>query len=490
MAKTITVRLVGKEVKRADFFAVPCFERTPPDTSNLPPRVARAARSAAVRRGFTGRPGQTSHTRGAAPDAPTVVLFGMGKARLYGRSGLHKYLNRAVAEAARGGFRTPVVRLPDHEASYGTDSAESAVRRLALSRYRFDEFRKPGRHPVGFRQVRIAVAAEAEEAFRAVSTRAQITAEGVATTRDLANTPPNEAYPEAMAERAVQIAKARGIQATIMGPKEMERKGMGGILAVGRGSRKGPRMVTLEWGDGKERISLVGKGVTFDTGGISIKPSPAMDEMKFDKSGACTVMGIASAAAALDLPYRFRAYLPFAENMPDGDAYRPGDIVRCYNDKTVEILNTDAEGRMLLADALALAFEDGADCIIDYATLTGACVVALGSSGAGLFSFDDGLAAQLLAAAEGAGENLWRLPLWREFREEMKGAHADLRNTGSRWGGASTAAAFLSYFVGRRGWAHLDIAGPAYVGRGDKGTFGATGYGVALTIAWLHNRAL
>jgi leucyl aminopeptidase len=245
----------------------------------------------------------------------------------------------------------------------------------------------------------------------------------------------------------------------------------------------------LEWGEGPEQISLVGKGVTFDTGGISIKPAAAMDEMKFDKSGACTVLGAADAAAALGLPFRFKAYLAFAENMPDGDAYRPGDIVRCYNGKTVEIINTDAEGRMLLADALALASEEGADTIVDYATLTGACVVALGHTGCGLFSHSDELAGELLAAAEAAGERLWRLPLWPEFTEKIKGAHGDLTNTGGRWGGASTAAAFLSEFADTPRWAHLDIAGPAYVGRADKGTFGSTGYGVALTIGWLGRRA-
>lgn len=489
MGKTAKLGMAGPEAGRADFFAVPCFERKPPDTSNLPPRITRAARNAARRPGFAGRSGQTAHTRGTAREAPGTVVFGVGAARDFDRRSLEKYLQRAVAEATRGGFKNPVVRVPDHEAAVGAGSAENVLRTLALAGYRFDEFRTKASKVGRLKQVRVAVAPAHDESFRSVLSRASATAEGIATTRDLANTPPNEAFPEAMAERAREMAKDHGIKAKILGTKELERKGLGGILAVGRGSRKSPCLVQFEWGDGKERISLVGKGVTFDTGGISIKPAATMDEMKFDKSGACTVLGIASAAATLDLPYRFRAYLPFAENMPDGDAYRPGDIVRCYNGKTVEILNTDAEGRMLLADALALASEDGADCIVDYATLTGACVVALGISGAGLFSADDRLADQLLEAGADAGENLWRLPLWPEFSEQMKGVHADLRNSGSRWGGASSAAAFLSHFVSARGWAHLDIAGPAYVSRGNKAPFGATGYGVALTMAWLHNRA-
>jgi leucyl aminopeptidase len=337
--------------------------------------------------------------------------------------------------------------------------------------------------------LRVAVSAGKEQMYRSMVGRAVATAEGAVIARDLANTPPNEAYPESMAERAREIGEARGIKVTVLGPKELEKRGMGGILAVGRGSRRTPRLAILEWGDGEDRISLVGKGVTFDTGGISIKPAAAMDEMKFDKCGACTVLGVVDAAAALDLPYRFRAYVALAENMPDGDAYRPGDIVRCYGGKTVEILNTDAEGRMLLADALALASEEGADTVLDYATLTGACVVALGHSGAGLFSPDDSLAGELLDAADRAGERLWRLPLWPEFTDQIKGAHGDLRNTGGRWGGASTAAAFLSQFVSTRRWAHLDIAGPAYISRAQKEAFGATGYGVALTIGWLSQRA-
>jgi leucyl aminopeptidase len=261
---------------------------------------------------------------------------------------------------------------------------------------------------------------------------------------------------------------------------------MGGILAVGQGSAREPRLVRLEWGSEGPVVALVGKGVTFDTGGISIKPAARLDEMKYDKSGACTVLGIARAVARLALPVRLRAYLPLAENMPDGAAYRPGDIIRCYNGKTVEILNTDAEGRMILADALALAVEEGPDAVVEYSTLTGACVVALGHHGAGLYSPDDELAAALLAGAEAGGERLWRLPLWPEFAEEMQGTHADLKNSGGRWGGANTAAAFLASFVGdHRRWAHLDIAGPAQIPKENNGSKGATGYGVALTVHWL-----
>jgi leucyl aminopeptidase len=211
--------------------------------------------------------------------------------------------------------------------------------------------------------------------------------------------------------------------------------------------------------------------------------------MKWDKMGACAVLGILEAVHRLDLPVRLRAYLPLAENMPDGAAYRPGDIIRMGNGKTVEITNTDAEGRMVLADALAWAASETPDALVEYSTLTGACVVALGQTGAGLFSPSDVLAAGLLAAAGDAGERLWRLPLWPEFLEEMRGTHSDLRNSAGRWGSASSAAAFLSQFVGELvDWAHLDIAGPAYVG-GDSKQRGATGYAIALTVNWLRARS-
>jgi len=208
--------------------------------------------------------------------------------------------------------------------------------------------------------------------------------------------------------------------------------------------------------------------------------------MKYDKCGACTALGIARAAADLDLPVRLRVYLPLVENMPDGASYRPGDIVRCYNGKTVEILNTDAEGRMILADAFAWAAEGAPDALLEYSTLTGAAVVALGHWAGAVYTPDDALAADLLGAADRAGERLWRMPLWPEYVEQMKGHHADLKNVAGRWGGANTAAAFLSQFVGDlTRWAHFDIAGAAYVGNDEEEPREATGYGVHLTVDWL-----
>ncbi|HEX3552665.1 MAG TPA: leucyl aminopeptidase, partial [Thermoanaerobaculia bacterium] len=326
-----------------------------------------------------------------------------------------------------------------------------------------------------------------EDAFRAALPEVETVAGAVAFARDLANSPANEATPAWMEERARELAGSRGLKVTVLDADELRARGMGGLLAVGAGSAHPPRLVRLQWGDRGPHIALVGKGITFDTGGISIKPAADMDEMKYDKCGACAVLATARAVAELALPVRLSVYAPLAENMLSANAYRPSDIVRCYNGKTVEITNTDAEGRMILADALGWAAEEKPDALVELSTLTGACVVALGHLAAGLFTPDDGLAGELAAAAAEGGERLWRLPLFPEYLEEMKGMHADLRNSASRWGGASLAAAFLSQFAGDvKRWAHLDIAGVANV-RLDQGApaAGATGFGVASLVSWL-----
>ncbi|MFY9823314.1 MAG: leucyl aminopeptidase, partial [Thermoanaerobaculia bacterium] len=330
-----------------------------------------------------------------------------------------------------------------------------------------------------------------EAAFRDALAVAGPVAAAVAFARDLANSPANEATPTWMEERCRELAADRGLAVTVLDAKELAARGMGGLLAVGAGSAHPPRLVRLQWGDRGPRIALVGKGITFDTGGISIKPAADMDEMKYDKCGACAVLATARAVADLALPVRLTVYAPFAENMLSHEAYRPSDIVRCHNGKTVEITNTDAEGRMILADALGWAAEETPDALVELSTLTGACVVALGHVAAGLFTTDDGLAGELTAAGNQEGERLWRLPLFPEYLEEMKGTHADLRNSAGRWGGASLAAAFLSQFVGGvERWAHLDIAGVANVKAYPGGSAaGATGFGVAALVSWLRRLA-
>lgn len=438
-------------------------------------------------RGSRGVAGERLETSDPLGEGRVLELRGLGPSPALKLETLCAAVTRAARDGAAAGSTRLGVLLPDTELLRQPAHAERMLRELALASYRFDRFRTSA-DPEARSPMRIDVVPPTGDLrpWRTALRRAAIVGRATRAARDLANTPPNEATPDWMASRVRDLGRRIGAKVTVLGERELARRGMGGILAVGRGSSNPPRMVRLEWGRGPQTIALVGKGVTFDSGGLSIKPAAAMDEMKWDKCGACAVFGALQAAAELSLPLRLRAYLPFAENMLGGAAYRPGDIVTCGNGKTVEILNTDAEGRMILADAMAWAASDRADAIVELSTLTGACVVALGQNIAGLFTPDDPLAEELTAAANATGERIWRLPLGAEFLEEMRGAHADLRNSGGRWGGASNAAAFLSQFVEPVSrWAHLDIAGPAYVGGEDRVRRGATGFGVALVVEWL-----
>jgi leucyl aminopeptidase len=277
----------------------------------------------------------------------------------------------------------------------------------------------------------------------------------------------------------------------------MESYGFGGILAVGRGSSSSPKLIVIEYSGSTKNdkpIVVVGKAVTFDTGGISIKPSEKMEEMKYDKCGGCNVIGIMKAISDLDFKTNVIGIIPAVENMPSGDSFRPGDIIRMYNSKTVEVLNTDAEGRIILGDALAFAVKTFApQAIIDMATLTGAAVVALGSNVAALVGNSRDLVTKILEYSNQTGEKIWELPLFDDYKEQLKSSNADMKNIGGRGGGAITAAAFLSYFVGDTPWVHLDIAGTAWNQEGTKeksyNPKGATGFGIRTIVRFIssHN---
>lgn len=469
-----------------DLLVAASFTGESPRTDGLP--EAAADRLSEIAAGFDGKADRQRHGDATAAGLGSLIVYGLGSRDTWEWADMQSWIGRVLADARRLDARKVVLVPPAHDRLAGESGAEQLARTLALASYRYREFKAQDDNGGPDRTTLVPTPEEAKSWRRGVA-RGLAVADATAWARDLANTPANVATPEWIAAQARALAAEHEMKLRVLGPKQLERQRMGAILAVAAGSHNPPRLARLEWGSRGPTIALVGKGVTFDTGGISIKPSARMDEMKWDKCGACTVLGVMRAAAALDLPVRLRAYLPLVENMPDGAAYRPGDIVRCRNGKTVEILNTDAEGRMILADALAWACDERPDALLEYSTLTGAAVVALGQGGAALYSPDDGLAGELTDAAETAGERLWRMPLWREFREQMKGDHADLKNAGGRWGGANTAAAFLSCFVdGVERWAHWDIAGPAYVGSNGKGPRGATGYGVASTIEWLRRQ--
>ncbi len=315
--------------------------------------------------------------------------------------------------------------------------------------------------------------------------------------RTLANRPANLIHPAELAAAAKELAGSnKKLSCTVFDEKQMATKGMGGVLAVGSGSQNKPRFIILKYkpaGQAARKlptVALVGKAITFDSGGLSIKPADRMDEMKLDKTGGIAVMAAMKAAAELQLPLNVLGLIPSAENLPSGSSYRPGDIITTFSGKTVEVLNTDAEGRMILCDALAFATRQKCNIIIDVATLTGACMVALGKFKAGLFGNDENLIKHLQTAAEQSGEAVWPMPSGDEYAEEMKSKIADLKNSGGKWGGACTAAAFLRQFVGNAKWAHLDIAGVDIFSKPTEfSAEGSTGFGVRLLVTYLMNLA-
>ena len=327
--------------------------------------------------------------------------------------------------------------------------------------------------------------ATAEEAL----TQGQAIAEGAALAKNLGNLPPNVCHPTYLAEQARAMADEFKLTCEILDRKEMEELGMHSLLSVARGSHQPPKLIILTYKGGRtseKPVVLVGKGVTFDTGGISLKPGAEMDEMKYDMCGAASVLGTLQAVARMALPINLTVVVPATENMPGGNASRPGDIVTSMSGQTIEILNTDAEGRLILCDALTYSERFDPDTVIDVATLTGACVVALGGVATGLFANKDGLARELLDAGEDANDRAWHMPLWDEYQELLKSPFADMANIGGRWGGAISAACFLSRFTKKFEWAHLDIAGTAWKSGADKG---ATGRPVPLLTHYLMQRA-
>ena len=346
--------------------------------------------------------------------------------------------------------------------------------------YRFDQFKSKKeeiRRPL--RKLTISVErrnelAPAEEGMH----QGQAIAEGMALAKTLGNLPPNVCHPSYLAEQAKTLAKTFKLECEVLERDDMEKLGMHSLLAVARGSHQPPKMIVLSYKGAKaseKPIILVGKGVTFDTGGISLKPGAEMDEMKYDMCGAASVLGTLQAVARMALPINLTVIVPATENMPGGNATRPGDIVTSMSGQTIEILNTDAEGRLILCDALTYAERFDPDTLIDVATLTGACVVALGNIATGLFANKDGLARDLQDAGEEANDRAWHMPLWDDYQELLKSPFADMANIGGRYGGAISAACFLSRFTKKIDWAHLDIAGPAWKSGADKGATGRPG---------------
>jgi leucyl aminopeptidase len=367
-------------------------------------------------------------------------------------------------------------------------ATSAAIEGACLAAYSFDKYRKERK-----KQPSLTVLVQDQSKITNIVSKARIISDGVTYARSIANLPPNECSPASMAGFAKSLSSKNKIKCTIMSKNELRKQGFGGISAVGQGSKNEPKLIILEYnGKNDQRpIIIVGKAVTFDTGGISLKPADKMDEMKFDKCGGCTVLGIIKAAFELKMPINLVGIIPAVENMPGGESYRPGDIIKMYGGKTAEILNTDAEGRLILFDAISYGIKKYKPKeVIDFATLTGACIVALGANVAGLVSNNNKLADGLKRSSDRTGEQVWQLPINEDYMDMIKSDFAEIKNVGpGRVAGAITAAAFLASAVGNTPWAHFDIAGTAWVQTGSKDKSynpnGATGFGVRLILDYL-----
>lgn len=424
-----------------------------------------------------------------------VLIVGTGDDADRTQAAYRKALIALLGVLKDGPSKTALIALSDTELT-GPDVVTSEPARLNLvgrtleeQLYLFTEFKTKKPDTRKLNKVIIA-ASDTSQALKDAFNLGLATGRGMNFTRDLGNTPPNVCHPEWLAQQAKNLAKEnKCIKTEILDEKQMEKMGMNTILAVGKGSTRPPRLIVMEYRGGKDTdkpYALVGKGITFDAGGISLKPGAGMDEMKYDMGGSAAVFGAMQVLAETQPKINVVAVIAAAENMPDGNAVRPGDIVTTLSGQTVEVLNTDAEGRLVLCDALAYVKKFDPETVIDMATLTGACIVALGHHASGLLANDDELANELLTAGEQTGDRAWRLPLWDDYQSLLDSNFADMQNIGDRSAGAITAACFLSRFTKEYRWAHLDIAGTAWNSGKAKG---ATGRPVPLLVNYLMSHA-
>ncbi len=425
-------------------------------------------------------------------DGRTALIIGLGKKDEFDL----EWLRRGAASAYKitEGMKAGKLEIVLPKITANEKECSQAVTEGALiASYKLDKYKSGDGKKKDEREIEIFVCGKSEREISEGISLGKIMAGAQNYVRELDEKPANVISPGTFAEEAKTIAKQYGMRIEVLERKDLEKKGMNGILAVGKGSANEPMMVSVEYDGTRNRkpgtgaaplYAAVGKGITFDSGGISIKPSKNMHEMKYDKSGACIVLGVLKAAAELKLPVRILGVMPLAENKPSGTASNPGDIIKMYNGKTVEILNTDAEGRLILGDALAYAAEKKPTAILDVATLTGAIIVSLGRHAIGLFSNDAKLGEKIRTAGNKTFERVWEFPIWKEYSEMIKGDFADIKNIGTEGeAGSITAAAFLKEFVGEAKWAHLDIAGvDNVVGKHPLIDKGATGTGVRLMV--------
>jgi leucyl aminopeptidase len=491
-----SIKSGSPEKQRSACVVIGVFEpRKPSLAGEMIDRVANGYLSDIIRRGdMEGKLGSSLLLHNVPNTlCDRVLLVGLGKERDFRENEYRRAIKTAIKTLNDTGSMEAVLYIT--ELNVRRRSVEWRIEQAALvameSVYRFDrlkskqeEVRRPLRKLTLSVQRRNEIAG-AEEAVR----QGHAIAQGINLARDLGNLPGNICTPSYLAEQAQGLGKTYGIKVEVLEEAELAKLGMGSFLSVGKGSRQPPKLIVLHYSGGAKQAKpaiLVGKGITFDAGGISLKPAAEMDEMKFDMCGAASVLGTFKALALSQLPINVVGIIPTCENLPDGNANKPGDIVTSMSGQTIEILNTDAEGRLILCDALTYAERFEPDAVVDIATLTGACVIALGHHASGLFSNSDALARELQHAGEDAWDRAWHMPMWDDYQEQLKSNFADMANIGGRAGGSITAACFLSRFTKKFDWAHLDIAGTAWKSGAEKG---ATGRPVPLLMHWLAKRA-
>ena len=422
--------------------------------------------------------------------AQRILLAGLGKKENLTNDTIRFVSGKVALKARELKLKEFSVITPPSFLTDQNSSVSQIIEGCKMALYKFDKFKseKADNSP----DLTIIVS-KSKKILQTIKT-AQIVAEGAIFTKSIANLPPNECTPTTLASLAKTISKKNKMKCSIISQPELKKKGFGGITSVGQGSKNEPKLIILEYNHGSRNdkpIVLVGKAVTFDTGGISLKSGEKMDEMKFDKCGGCTILGIMKAVSELKLPINLVGIIPSVENMPGGESYRPGDIIKLYGGKTAEILNTDAEGRLILADALAYGEKHySPKTIIDFATLTGACIIALGNNVAGMVSNNEKLAKKINEASQRTTEEVWELPLNQDYMDMIKSDVADMKNIGiGRAAGTITAAAFLRNAIENTPWAHIDIAGVAWTQIATKeksyNPKGATGFGVRLILDYL-----
>lgn len=486
----IATRHSALEEVAADLVAVGLFEGEQP-----PAPLMEVASDALSSGDFSGKRGETTllYTRDAV-SSPRLLLLGLGDRAAFTTERLRRAAGTVVRRARSVKLQSVAFALPASEGFSVREAAQAAAEGAALGLYRFTSYKtgtgNSNTHELESLDLILAEGTDGSEASRGAEVGTAMAA-GANLARNLANEPSNTATPEYLARQAREIAARHGMDVEILDRSGIEVADLVGLATVGRSAANEPRFIVLEHrrGGDESPVVLVGKAVTFDSGGISIKPSAGMEDMKFDMSGGAAVLGAMETIGTLGLAVNVVALVPATENLPGGSAFKPGDVLRMGSGKTVEILSTDAEGRLILADALTYARRYDPAAVIDCATLTGACIVALGHHASGLMGNDEDLISEVQSAGERAGERAWHLPLFEEYTEQIKGDTADIKNTGGRYGGALTAGAFLKEFAAYP-WAHLDVAGTAFGKKGNPYTpKGATGTPARLLVEFLIGRA-